>query len=236
MFHAGIGDGYADHRYLGSINGTSLTGMFGGGVGDGYVQDFTRSFLQTVVFPIELSYFDAFPQQEQIVIQWMTESEVNHDYFTIERSREGQFFEELIQFKGRGGPSLRTHYEEVDPRPYPGKSWYRLKSTDLDGSFTYSRVVEVSLGSALSQSLLLFPNPYSGGPLSLQIGGFENNEILRLEIIDIHGRQIYKEEIEVESGDFRHSLSLNNQLPNGGYLVKITNSSSVQLSKWLIVQ
>ena len=236
MFAAGSGDGYADLRYLGSINGTSLAGMFGGGYGDGYDQDFTQSFLQGVVFPIELSYFEAFPHDSQVIIKWGTESEVNHDYFTIERSKEGQFFEEIMRVQGKGGSSWVAHYEEVDPNPFTGKSWYRLKSTDLDGSFTYSRAVEVNIGSALSQSMLLFPNPYSGGELRLQLSGFESNEILQMEIIDIHGRQIYQEEIEVESADFRYPIAFTDQLPYGGYLVTISSSAGIRLSKWLIVQ
>ena len=236
MFDAGAGDGFADLRYLGSINGTSLAGMFGGGAGDGYDQAFTNSFLQGMIFPIELSYFDAFPHENQVYIQWTTESEVNHDFFTIERSREGQFFEELMQVEGRGGLSIKTDYLEMDPLPYEGKSWYRLKSTDLDGSISYSRTVEVNIGRSLTQSVRLFPNPYSGGMLGLQLQGFENNEILQLEIMDIQGRSIYRKKIEVESTDFRHSFLLTHQLPQGGYLVKITRASGFQLSKWLIVQ
>ncbi|RMG23756.1 MAG: hypothetical protein D6730_13850, partial [Bacteroidetes bacterium] len=89
-------------------------------------------------FPIELLKFEASPQGSQVALRWSTAWERDNDYFTVERSPDGQHFSALFDLSSQGDSQTPQYYEAVDPAPLQGSSYYRLKQTDLNGAFTYS--------------------------------------------------------------------------------------------------
>jgi hypothetical protein len=94
--------------------------------------------------PIELISFAAFPHSEGVQLEWITASELNNDYFTIERSQSGEGFEPVNTVRGAGTKSNQSKYSLLDSNPLAGTSYYRLKQTDFDGKSTYSDLVEVT--------------------------------------------------------------------------------------------
>ncbi len=110
--------------------------------------------------PVELIFFTAYLKSNQTVaLEWQTASEINNDFFTIERSRDGDKWEMILITDGAGNSNMTIEYNEVDSDPLPGISYYRLKQTDFDGTIKYSAVVSVSLNQ---DGLMLYPNPASG--------------------------------------------------------------------------
>ncbi len=109
--------------------------------------------------PVELLSFDAaFNEQQTVDLTWATVSEVNNDYFEIQRSKDGRAFEFVGTVNGAGNSSSEISYASVDYAPYKGVSFYRLKQLDFDGSYEYSDVVKVYLEEQTSQ-LRIYPNP-----------------------------------------------------------------------------
>jgi len=108
--------------------------------------------------PIELVDFSAIPGNNVIELYWATEKEVNNDYFTLERSTNDLEFEERAVVQGAGNSNELIHYGFVDDSPLPGRSYYRLKQTDFDGTFTYSKVVTVSR-QGTDDAFQAYPNP-----------------------------------------------------------------------------
>ncbi len=107
--------------------------------------------------PIELLYFYALPQENNVEIYWGTASEVNNAFFSIERSADGQTFEELKQIEANGSEYSKTDYQEVDYNPLAGIAYYRLKQTDDDGSFSYSNIIKIDLHQKIN--IRIFPVP-----------------------------------------------------------------------------
>ncbi|GAA5219565.1 T9SS type A sorting domain-containing protein [Membranihabitans marinus] len=108
--------------------------------------------------PIELLSFQAEVMNESTVkIDWVTSSELNNDYFEIERSRDGLTWEKITQVNGSGTTQTTQYYTITDLQPYSGKTWYRLKQVDLDGSFSYSNTEEANINS--NSYLSIYPNP-----------------------------------------------------------------------------
>lgn len=95
--------------------------------------------------PIELIYFDAKSNGKQVNLSWVTASEINNDYFTVERSSDAINFEELLRKPGSGNTTNRIHYSSTDFSPLSGFSYYKLKQTDYDGQSTYSEIVAVKI-------------------------------------------------------------------------------------------
>jgi len=115
--------------------------------------------------PIVLLYFDAKLNQDEgkVNLEWATASESNNDYFTVERSIDGIDFEMVTNITGAGNSNEPLYYFEVDPDPYHGISSYRLKQTDYDGNYEYSKMVKVNyITESTPFSIAIYPNPTTG--------------------------------------------------------------------------
>ena len=80
---------------------------------------------------------------DKAIIQWSTATEINNDFFTVERTLDGINFEEVLEMTGAGNSFEPLTYNGEDEYPLPGTSYYRLKQTDYDGQFEYSGMVEL---------------------------------------------------------------------------------------------
>lgn len=151
--------------------------------------------------PIELLSFTAHVNGSKVDIHWVTASEINNDYFTIERSRDLQKWELLINVEGAGNSSQILNYFDSDYSPYSGLSYYRLKQTDFDGNYTYSNIVPVKYEDNAQGNLSLFPNPIEGGNLlNVSFEDIEEEEVL-VVLRDITGKEFYsKLFIDIEKG------------------------------------
>jgi len=111
-----------------------------------------------IPLPIELLSFEARLSGEVINLVWTTASETNNDYFTVERSKNGLDFEDIIKVDGAGTSQRGITYLAVDDNPplFPlnkggqGVVYYRLKQTDYDETFTYSKIVAINLEASAS--------------------------------------------------------------------------------------
>jgi len=93
--------------------------------------------------PIELLDFFAACDENHIDLSWATASEVNNDYFTVQRSFDAQNFTDIAYLPGAGNNNGVLHYLYIDNNTFNNTVYYRLKQTDYDGSFSYSSIVAV---------------------------------------------------------------------------------------------
>lgn len=114
--------------------------------------------------PIELMYFNATLNGKKVDLDWATSSEVNNNYFTVERSSDGEHFEPILQKKGAGNSTTKKYYRDGDDAPLQGISYYKLKQTDFDGHSTYSRIRSVKSGMDKADVMIdirsIYPNPF----------------------------------------------------------------------------
>lgn len=111
------------------------------------------------VLPIHLISFELkVNDKDKVNIKWRTASEINNDFFTIEKSRNGIHWDELAKIAGSGTSLSELDYQIFDENPYYGISYYRLKQTDFDGKYEYSNIESISLKTRTNQ-LKIFPNP-----------------------------------------------------------------------------
>lgn len=135
-------DEFEEMGFFACPTGNSLSGMTG-------FSTFTISGSSGSgsALPIELIYFNATPNQKLVDLTWATASELNNDFFTVERSQDGNTWEVVATVNGQGTTTQRTDYSDVDSRPFSGLSYYRLKQTDYDGKFSYSQIKSVFVNS-----------------------------------------------------------------------------------------
>lgn len=107
--------------------------------------------------PVELMRFTALAQDEAVAVEWATASEVNTAWFSIERSRDGRTFTELARLPAAEHSNSVRSYEYMDYAPHTNRSYYRLRTIDVDGSSALSNVATVYFGGA--ESIFVGPNP-----------------------------------------------------------------------------
>lgn len=189
---------------------------------------------QSSPLPVSLVSFTALPDNRHVRLKWTTETEVNNDYFTVERSPDGTVFEFVVKIEGAGTSSTALEYTTLDYHPLAGISYYRLKQTDFDGHTSYSNIVAVKMGQASNFSFKTHPNPVTGGNLNLE---FKNLSIgnTEIKILSVIGRELFVQLIPITSqGDFNTVLSLPGELPPGIYLIKINSNNSTQTKKFIL--
>jgi len=83
--------------------------------------------------PVKLKSFSAKSANGTVQLQWVTSSEINNDYFTLEKSQDGENYSELAKVIGAGNSTVENVYEYSDDSRFTGKMYYRLSQTDYDG-------------------------------------------------------------------------------------------------------
>ncbi len=193
------------------------------GVGKGYPFALNynyRSFNGTVHYEpgtslsVELSAFRATPLQERVRLNWITMSETNNDFYTLERSADGMSWEELAIIPGKGNKTGKSSYTWFDESPLNDVSYYRLSQTDLDGAQEYFDIRSVHFTKPLkTATLTLFPNP-AGDQLSLE---GSKDDLREIRISNILGTD-YTDQITVKNG--YRSLQVDiSALPAGLFIV-----------------
>lgn len=139
-------------------------------------------------FPVELTSFEAEAQESfRTLLTWETASELNNDYFLLERSHNGTDFVSIAKIDGKGTSNIPHSYQYLDASPSIGTNYYRLQQVDVDGSFHYSHMVHVSFSEDVySMAPLVYPNPATN---TLFIRSVSTKEFW-LDLYDVAGRQL----------------------------------------------
>lgn len=182
--------------------------------------------------PVELTYFDAQLANDKVKLLWETASELNNDFFTIEKSSDLTHFYEVDIIQGKGTTNEKSEYLTFDHNPWAGTSYYRLKQTDYDGTTNYSRLVKVDYDRKSERSLKLFPVPSDGRGITLSIMDVPDIESASLSITDLQGRTVYQNVVNTQSPEIR--LDFQRKLSRGVYLVKI--NLPVPVSRYFVVE
>jgi len=186
--------------------------------------------------PIQLVKFEAKAVAEKKIVElfWQTATEINNDFFTLEKSKDGRNFIEFKRVPSKNGNSRTTNdYFEIDSEPMRGLSYYRLKQTDIDGTFTYSKIVAVYFdGESEEGGFLLYPNP-TENDVNIQIfdKGLEEGFV---SISDVLGREVYNAFIEGISPNKVFNIPLKQTLSSGMYVLKFVGRNKSYVRSFVI--
>ena len=114
------------------------------------------------IVPVELVSLSASANDGKVLLKWKTATELNNSGFEIQRSINKVDFKRIGFVNGNGTTTQTNSYAFTDESPSDGKSYYRLKQIDFDGTFEYSQIVEVAIGTpATYQVSENYPNPFN---------------------------------------------------------------------------
>ena len=234
LYGGGNGDGFDRTTVTRTLTNTDLTVLYGGGNGDGFAE--LRLDGGLVVLPLTLIVFEAHPYDKYVLLKWITEDELDTDFFTIEKTRDGTEFVEVTTLDAAGfsEPGERLHYDARDESPYEGVSYYRLVTTDFDGTLNLSQLVQVQYATADGWDFTAYPNPNGGEVLSLEAQGAERGETLTLTVHDATGRKVLTHRYDHQPGTAER-IDLQHRLPAGSYLLRVQRPNGEYQAKMMIV-
>ena len=163
----------------------------------------------------------------------MTASETNNDYFTVERSKDANLFENLLIYPGAGTSNSPISYHAIDENPFAGNSFYRLMQTDFNGASTYSGIVPVNCESEEPFNLVSVNPGYQPHELVVNFTA-ARNETYYLGLYDITG-QLIKQISGVAVEGFNEVRVDGTGLVEGLYLVTLKNHDKI-FSRKVIIQ
>lgn len=183
--------------------------------------DFTAGELTT--FPVEWLNFTAKPEGSFVQLDWSTASELNSDYFAIERSTDQASWMGLGEVNAARYSSEVLRYQFEDSHPLDGKAYYRLRQVDLNGAYDFSNVVEITLID--SEMLTVYPNPVQE-VLKIEV---VDNQKMHAMMIDMQGRVV----VETVLITGTNSLSVSH-LPAGIYTLRLSDQQGWVQEKQIV--
>jgi uncharacterized repeat protein (TIGR01451 family) len=180
--------------------------------------------------PVKLGSFSAALKNKDAVLYWTTESELNNDYFIIERSEDGIDFSSVGKVKGNGSTASTNHYSFVDNiNTAASIVYYRLKSVDFDGRSYNSKIIALRLKGTSNGNFNVFPNPFES---NIKITLSSLTEVsAQCRIISFDGKEVVNRKVVVQKGDNIIVLNDLNNIASGTYLLEINTGNEKYIKK-----
>ncbi|MEZ4829439.1 MAG: T9SS type A sorting domain-containing protein [Bacteroidia bacterium] len=180
-------------------------------------------------FPVEWLDFQAVAQPQGIVLNWATAFELNNDYYSVERSFDGNIFASIGNVEGAGTTSDISTYTFTDEEGLRLNSnvlYYRLKQVDNNGQYDYSTIVEVRLETTSSLSLRAYPSPLTE-VLNVELIQSDLPLGAALSLTDMAGRVLWSTNTDRETGSYRFSIPVSH-LSAGIYTLVAQSGDTVK--------
>lgn len=133
-----------DYNYDSSLpSGDGAFAVWNSGGGNAVSYGSDGCSLPLTILPIELLFFKGTKLNYGNLLEWSTKTEINNDFFTIEKSKDALNFNELGIIKGAGNSSSLNSYQFIDDELNNITNYYRLKQTDFNGQFSYSKTIAI---------------------------------------------------------------------------------------------
>lgn len=239
----GIGEGNGGAGAANSTSAAAITGTAPGGGGGGRSNNGTSTaaagangrVIVTVltVLPVKLSSIKAYEKQSGIQIDWTALTELNLSKYQVERSADGVTFTAIGDVTALNSLTV-SNYGFFDANPLRGVSFYRLKSIDIDGKFSYSIIMRINLDKNV-KGISVYPNPVTGGSVSVQ-----SSDLVRgnysIKVFAASGQQVYTQRFTHTGGAINQAIQLPAGIKSGMYSMQLDNNGVKVMTKTFMVQ
>jgi len=179
-----------------------------------------------IVLPLKIVQFTGVLQNSIVKLSWETADEINFSHFNIQRSVEGNTYENIgvIHEVTDGGHHVYSFTDNSDITKQSDKIYYRLQIVDDDGSYFYSKIVIIK-PVFYNQDIRIYPVPAKD-----RIQVFLNeqqNGLLTFQVYDLKGEMVISKQISVVPGV--NLIGLNTtSLTAGCYVIYVRSSTGMK--------
>jgi len=187
------------------------------------------------IIPVELISFTASVSGKSVTLRWTTATELNNLGFEVQRSIETIDWNAIVFVEGEGTTTSSHNYNCVDNSVSLGNYFYRLKQIDLDGSFSFSDVVEVDVSTptdcALEQN---YPNPFN--PSTIISYQLPVSSDVTLKVYNVLGNEVAALVNEVQPTG-KYEITFNaSSLSSGTYFYKLQTGNFSETKKMILIR
>ena len=157
-----------------------------------------------------------------VTINWATATEINNEYFDVEKSTDaGNTWVAINRTKGSINSSVTRNYAAYDAKPAIGTNLYRIKQVDLDGTSKYSTTVSFKMAIEKT-AVSVLANPFTS---TITVDFLSTrNQLLTARLFDNTGKQAISQRIQVINGSSRKTIETGN-LARGIYILQVTDEN-----------
>jgi hypothetical protein len=184
-------------------------------------------FKQLSVLPVTFSTIKAVRQNDDILVDWKVENEMNIKQYEVERSADGREFKrsDVVTATGKNNSS---GYNWLDQNPISGNNFYRIKSIGINGEEKYSSIVKVSLENNL-HDIVIYPNPVTNDVVSLQFNNMPAGNY-QVNLVNNLGQVLLVKQITHASQNSTETFELNSNVAKGIYNLNVVKPDNGVLS------
>ncbi len=182
---------------------------------------FELVFRASSPLPVSFLNIKAYQQNAGINVEWNVGAEVNVAGYDVEESTDGRTFTKSTTVTATGN----NNYSWFDANVNSGDNFYRIKSTDRNGTVKYSLVVNVKLGRGKNE-FTVYPNPVKEGKLNLQLGNVDKGQY-SLRLYNSIGQEVMSQTLTHAGGSATQSITLAAGMAKGVYRLQISNGTTV---------
>lgn len=174
------------------------------------------------LLPIEILSFTGWYNGISNELHWTTATEINSDYFEIQRSLNGADFNPIGTIDAAGNSVSPLNYIFYDDAPYSGINYYRLRMVDIDGAYDYSNIIAIRIANT-SGDITVYPNPATDN-ITIEFNAITTGT-LTFNLLDVTGRKVMHINEQVNEGIniFNYAIA---HLPTSSYLIQFTNPNT----------
>jgi beta-glucanase (GH16 family) len=173
--------------------------------------------------PVELISFKAISKNSEVLLEWLTASEVELDHFEIQRIENGEIII-LGSLTAQGNSTTLNTYDFKDLRPLSGNNYYRIASVDKDGTVQYSEIILVNRNNEAVQ-IILSPNP-SLENFELKLSELASADFI-VKVFSSEGILVEEKLLEKNTGP----VIIGEKLKAGIYFVKVEYGAETKMIK-----
>tara|TARA_R110002074_G_scaffold18755_12_gene60420 strand:- start:2401 stop:3606 length:1206 start_codon:yes stop_codon:yes gene_type:complete len=180
--------------------------------------------------PIDLISFNAEADGTSVDVTWVVSSQVNNDYYIIEKSMDCYTWKEVNRMSGEGNSNTETVYGLTDKHAYIGLSYYRLRQVDYDGKSETFHPVSVQVVNDKTIGLSIRPNPAISSielEMDYTLDPLINHNV---QIFDMNGNRVYKKHFIGEIHNFQINIE---KLNKGAYILKSKSDNINAIGKFI---
>ncbi|HYF70775.1 MAG TPA: T9SS type A sorting domain-containing protein [Ohtaekwangia sp.] len=175
--------------------------------------------------PVALLYFNTTYLDGSVIVKWATATEMNSDYFNVQRSFDGLNFFDIGTIKASGFSSAKQEYVFKDEFAQLGRSYYRLKAVDIDGYTEYFNISAVEVEGKKEMSV--YPNPVVNDELKVSFN-FSIDGNAYATVVDISGTEVLS--FQFNGASFQTPINLS----AGVYFIKVQSGTSNFISRVVV--
>ena len=194
-------------------------------------QDYLRSLGSTTPLPVTLVGLDAVKKDNgTATVSWQTTTEINSAWFEVQHSTNREKWKNIDEIVAAGYSNNLLSYDVTHQTPEVGSNFYRLKMIDADGSFEYSKEINLDIKAEKPKLQVIYPMPVQSNlNLRYTTAAFEKAQIA---IYDAQARLVIARDVSNIANANEVQINVES-LSSGTYLVKLQLDNTLMHGRFI---